>query len=227
MKKIALIHTVRTGYLDFGREVAAAFPEVEVTNLLDEHLAKEAVESGMSPALADRFLSVAQLAEKTGSDLLVCTCTSMIPVVDVVRPFLSVPLILIDDEMHRCAAALHQHVTVFATAESALKPTVQKYKDQVYRQTGHIPEISAVVCPEANIYMRTGNMQKHDELVLAVGESNKKRGSDYPGTVFHYAPFQADTGDLRRPGAGERGVLHTGNFPHPWSESAEQKLRII
>ena len=166
MKKIALIHTVRTGYLDFGREVAAAFPEVEVTNLLDEHLAKEAVESGMSPALADRFLSVAQLAEKTGSDLLVCTCTSMIPVVDVVRPFLSVPMILIDDEMHRCAAALHQHVTVFATAESALKPTVQKYKDQVYRQTGHIPEVSAVVCPEANIYMRTGNMQKHDELVL-------------------------------------------------------------
>ena len=171
MKKVALIHTVGTGYLGFRKDVANAFPNIEITNILDEHLAKEAVESGVSPALSERFLMIARLAEKTGSDLLVCTCTSMIPIIDFVRPFLSVPIILIDDEMHRYAASLNKRVTVFATAESALKPTVQKYKDQVYRQTGHEATVSTLVCAEANAYMRAGNMQKHDQLVLKAVES--------------------------------------------------------
>ena len=42
MKKIALIHTVRPGYVRFGDEIKAALPGVTVTNTLDEELAREA-----------------------------------------------------------------------------------------------------------------------------------------------------------------------------------------
>lgn len=173
MKKLALIHTVRPGYLRFGDEIAAALPNVNITNTLDEFLAKEAVEQGISPHLSNRFLMTAQLAESTGADLIVCACTSMIPIIDSVRPFLRVPIILIDDEMHRCAPLLGDRVTIFATAESALAPTVQKYKDSVERQGAGKKQISTLVCAEANAYMRTGNMEEHDRLVLEAAKSIK------------------------------------------------------
>lgn len=166
MKKIALLHTVKPGYLRFGDEVAAAFPDAQITNTVDEFLAKEAVESGVSEHLSNRLLLAAKLAESTGADLIVCTCTSMIPIIDHVRPFLKVPMILIDDEMHRCAPSLGKRVTVFATANSALTPTVDKYKNSVLAQNAGEKEISTCVCPEANAYMREGNMRKHDQIVL-------------------------------------------------------------
>lgn len=173
MKKLALIHTVRPGYLRFGDEIAAALPNISITNTVDEFLAKEAVEEGVSPHLSNRFLMTAQLAESTGADLIVCACTSMIPIMDSVRPFLKVPMILIDDEMHRCAPFLGDRVTVFATAESALAPTVQKYRESVRRQKTGEKQLSTVVCPEANAYMRIGNMEEHDRLVLEAAKNIK------------------------------------------------------
>ena len=55
MKKLALIHTVRPGYLRFAGEIAAALPNISITNTLDEFLAKEAVEQGVSPTFAIGF----------------------------------------------------------------------------------------------------------------------------------------------------------------------------
>ena len=170
MKRLALIHTVRQGYLRFGEEVAEALPRIRITNTLDEALAKEAVEQGVSPHLRRRFLMTAQLAESTGADLIVCACTSMIPIMDEVRPFLQVPIILIDDEMHRRAPGMGDRVTVFATAASAMEPTVRKYQESARRQGGPEKRISTVLCPEANAFMRAGNMGEHDRLVLEAAE---------------------------------------------------------
>ena len=171
MKKLALIHTVRPGYLRFAGEIAAALPNVSITNTLDEFLAKEAVEQGVSPHLRNRFFMTAALAESTGADLIVCTCTSMIPLMDSVRPFLRVPMILIDDEMHRRAPFLGKRVTIFATAESALEPTLQKYQESVLKQDAGERQTATLACPEANAYMRAGNMEEHDRLVLKAAET--------------------------------------------------------
>lgn len=173
MKSIALLHTVRPGYLRFGAEIAAAFPGVSITNTVDEYLAKEVVEQGVSAHLANRFLMAAKLAESSGADLVVCACTSMIPLIDSVRPFLKVPIILIDDELHRCAPSLGNRVTIFATADSALKPTVNKYMENVYQQNAGEKTVSTFVCPEANEYMREGNMEKHDQIVLEAAKKIK------------------------------------------------------
>lgn len=166
MKKVALIHTVKPGYIGFGTEVMQAFPNLQITNTVDEALAQEAVQSGPSPHLANRFLLATKLAESTGADLIVCTCTSMEPFIETVRGFLNVPLILIDDEMHRQAPFLGNRVTIFATAESALWPTRKKYMESVTRQEAGTKSVSTLICSEANRFMREGNMEEHDRLVL-------------------------------------------------------------
>ena len=166
MKKLALIHTVKPGYLRFGEEIKRAIPDLMIVNILDDELAREAVEEGVSPHLNNRFLMAAKMAESAGADLIVCACTSMIPVIDYAKPFLDTPLILIDDEMHRCAAEMGDRVTVFATAESALIPTVKKFRETSERLGRGNKQIRTLVCPEANAYMREGNMARHDEIVL-------------------------------------------------------------
>jgi len=205
MKKLALIHTVRPGYLSFGNEIAAVLPDVSITNTVDEFLAKEAVEQGVSPHLQSRFLMTALLAESTGADLIVCACTSMIPMIDSVRPFLRVPIILIDDEMHRRAPFMGDRVTIFATAESALEPTVQKYSDSVQRQQAGKKQISTLVCPEANTYMRSGNMEKHDRLVLEAAKKIKDTDlvilSQY--SITHLAKQMENVCGCRVIGSGE------------------------
>lgn len=166
MKKVALIHTVRQGYLSFADEIRRALPDVVVTNTLDDELAREAVEDGISPHLNNRLFYACKLAESSGADLIVCACTSMIPILDNVKPYLSVPIILIDDEMHRHAARAGSRVTIFATAESALIPTVEKFKKTVLETSAGEKSIRTLVCPEANQYMRAGDMETHDRMVL-------------------------------------------------------------
>jgi Asp/Glu/hydantoin racemase len=125
------------------------------------------VECGYIPkATTNRFLMASKLAESTGANLIVCACTSMTPLMDYVRPFLEVPMILIDDEMHRCAPSMGNRVTIFASAETAVEPTIQKYLDHVRQQNAGDKTIQVVTCPSAHIHMRTGNMDEHDRIVL-------------------------------------------------------------
>ena len=173
MKKVSLIHTVRQGYLHFGEEIQRALPDVFIANTLDEELAREAVECGISSHLANRFFLTSKLAESTGADLIVCACTSMIPLIDTVRPFIGVPLILIDDELHRQAPKMGKRVAIFATAESALLPTKEKFEKSVQQQHAGEKILSTFVCPEANGYMRSGNMEAHDRCVLQAAQQIK------------------------------------------------------
>lgn len=166
MKRIHVIHTVRPGYLRFGNEITAAIPDAVVTNTLDDELAREAVERGVSPHLRNRFFYAAKLAETTDPDLVVCACTSLIPMIDEIRPFIGVPMILIDDEMHRCAVRMGQNVAVLGSAESAVRPTVEKFRQNLAEQNAGSREIREYICPGANALMREGKMEEHDRLIL-------------------------------------------------------------
>ena len=167
MKNLALIHTVRPGYLRFGEEIAKALPEVRITNTLDEYLAKEATEKGASPHLRERFYYAAKLAESTGADLIVCACTSLIPVFDAVKQFINTPMILIDDEMMRCAPSMGNHVAIFATVDSALQATKAKYLAYVKTQASGEKQITDVLCTQAQALMVQGDTEGYAKLVLA------------------------------------------------------------
>ena len=160
MRKITIIHTVRQGYLRLGDEICAEIPEVAIANILDDELAREAVECGITAHLTNRFLLAAKLAESIHPELIVCACTSMIPLIDVVRPFLQAP-------------SMGNRVAIFATAVSALLPTKEKYEAEVRAQGAGPKEISTFVCPKANEYMRNGDIEAHDRLVLEAANKIK------------------------------------------------------
>ena len=101
MKSIALIHTVKTVANSFDQTLKDYVGEpVKVHNLWDDFLANNPNEIGeFTIENRCRLYNDIKSAEMTGADMIVVTCSTLTPVVNMIRPFIKVPLIAIDDAM--------------------------------------------------------------------------------------------------------------------------------
>ena len=101
MKSIALIHTVKTVANSFEQQLKDYVGEpVKIHNLWDDFLANNPNEIGeFTIENRCRLYNDIKSAEMTGADMIVVTCSTLTPVVNMIRPFIKVPLIAIDDAM--------------------------------------------------------------------------------------------------------------------------------
>lgn len=167
MKKVAIIYTVRP--------VLGTFPELlqevvgeplKIHNLLDDFLASDPGESGVfSVENHNRLFNAIKSCELTGSDLIVVTCSTLTPAVQLIRPFIKVPIVAIDDAMTEKAVRIGKRIKVIATAASTIKPTVAKLQ-----QEAKLAGLEVVIDAEDNEVayeaMKCGNLAEHDRLVL-------------------------------------------------------------
>ena len=130
MKSIALIHTVKSvaaGFDDSLRNYLGY--EVKIHNLWDDFLANNPNEVGeFTIQNRNRLLCDMKAQELTGADIIVTTCSTLTPAVELIRPFIRVPVIAIDDAMARRSVLYGKRIMVMATAESTVGPTVSKIK---------------------------------------------------------------------------------------------------
>lgn len=166
MKSIALIHTVKSVANTFDEKVREVLSEeVKIYNLLDDYLAIHPNEVGaFTNNNKDRLYHDLKNAERTGADLIVVTCSTLTPVVEEIRPFLSVPVMAIDDAMGKKAVTLGSRILILATAESTVSPTRNKLKKEAVSQ-GIEVEISSLVNMEAFKALKKSDMIRHDELL--------------------------------------------------------------
>ena len=128
MKSIALIHTVKTVANSFDQTLKDYVGEpVKVHNLWDDFLANNPNEIGeFTIENRCRLYNDIKSAEMTGADMIVVTCSTLTPVVNMIRPFIKVPLIAIDDAMGRKAVTYGDRILVLATAGSTEIPMREK-----------------------------------------------------------------------------------------------------
>ena len=95
MKSIALIHTVKTVANSFEQKLKDYVGEpVKIHNLWDDFLANNPNEIGeFTIENRCRLYNDIKSAEMTGADMIVVTCSTLTPVVNMIRPFVRVPLI--------------------------------------------------------------------------------------------------------------------------------------
>ncbi|MDT4762992.1 aspartate/glutamate racemase family protein [Sphaerochaeta sp. PS] len=173
MKRIVLIHTVKSVYETFEKDLRAAVGDVKIYNMLDEFLAADPAERGIfSIENRMRLMHDLQSAQLTGADLIVVTCSTLTPHVVAARPFFTTPIIAIDDAM--CALAVQQgeRIAVLATAESTVNPTLKKLEEEASLQKKTI-KLSSLCCPEAIVQLKAGHKAKHDKLVLDMAREIK------------------------------------------------------
>jgi Asp/Glu/hydantoin racemase len=201
MKKVMLLHTVKSVFETFGSELSKMLgPDVIIDNILDTFLADDPARHGGVFSAANKLrlvhdLESAQLAEP---DVIVVTCSSLSPYLPSLRPFFSVPIISIDDSM--CSQALDkgENITVLATAASALEPALWKLR-MMAENRGMSINLKSFCNPEAIAALKAGDRETHDRLLL---EMARKVEEDCNAIVL----AQASMSDMRQRVEQETGV---------------------
>ncbi len=167
MKRVALIHTVRPVLGSFSQLLEEVVGEkLKIHNILDDFLATDPAEIGyFSLENRQRLFNDLQSCALTKPDIIVVTCSTLTPTVQLIRPFIDVPVVAIDDAMTERAVRIGNKIMVVATAMSTLKPTVSKLEQEA--KIANV-EITTDVVDNKPAYtaMQAGDMETHDRLVL-------------------------------------------------------------
>lgn len=166
MKNIVLIHTVQSVATAFGNTLQEYLDEeVKVHNLWDDFLANNPNEVGeFTIENRNRLFNDIKTAELTGADVIAVTCSTLTPVVKMIRPFVKVPLIAIDDAMAKKAVTFGSNIMILATAESTLQPTQDKLEEEA-ELLGIQLDIQRMAVMEAFKALKAMDMERHDAIL--------------------------------------------------------------
>lgn len=165
MRRVVLVHTV-VGLVPVFHELAKRLPgDVQISNIVDESLLEDAIAAGgltqsVNRRVVDHILSAAD----SGAVAVLATCSSIGPAVEIASRLVDVPVLRIDEPMASAAIESGRRIGVLATVTSTLNPTVdllQRRADAV----GKDVELTPVLRDEAFTAMRSGDGERHDEIV--------------------------------------------------------------
>lgn len=168
-KKLALIHTVNNFkeiiYDPFGAPFAAANPDIEVVNFMDDTLLKETLQAGYcTEGVMRRIFTYVQNAASVGCDCAMVTCTSVNAGAKYIRPLSPIPVFNIDEPVAKAAVAAGKKIGVLATLPTSPKATIRLLEEEA-AATGKEIEIVSKVAEGAFDVLCAGDRAKHDEMV--------------------------------------------------------------
>ena len=164
IRSIAFIHTVALLVERFRPRFRAELPQQRCFHMLDESVLQDLLREGPSPAITRRIVTLATLAADAGADLIVFTCSSTSPAIDVARKLVSVPIVKIDDAMYADAARSDGRVGLLCTTRSTLEPSRSLLAEHVAASGARV-EAEPVLVAGAFDALCAGNREEHDALV--------------------------------------------------------------
>jgi hypothetical protein len=95
MPRIALIHALKPSIPAIEEAFSRLWPEAALMNLLDDSLSADLAEQGsLTPAMTERFLTLARYAVSTGADAILFTCSAFGPCIEAcAREFPNIPVL--------------------------------------------------------------------------------------------------------------------------------------
>lgn len=196
--RVAFVHTVN-GVLDsFRRQVADTLPELDTFHVLNEALLQELLRGRDSAAVYAALTTELSIVEEMGAELIVMTCSSTSPGVDVARPRLGVPVLKIDDPMARRAVQSGSTVGLVCTATSTLEASTRLLHDHAAALDTTVT-VEPVLLPAAYEALHAGRQTEHDHIVLEAAR-------ELAGRVDVLVLAQASLAHLQQPLAGRVSV---------------------
>ena len=94
--------------------------------IIDDSLIKEVNANGRPTiGVKRRMYSYYQQAESLGVDAILNQCSSVGEVADAIKPFLSIPVVKVDEAMAEKAVSLGRKIAVVATVPTTVGPSVR------------------------------------------------------------------------------------------------------
>ena len=162
---LAMIHTVAGLVPTFERLCDEMMPGVERFNIVDEGVLRMLLAAdGLTPAVTRRVSDDVIHAEAAGAHVILVTCSSISPCVDVAQKMVSAPVLKIDEPMVDEAISIGTRIGVAATARATLQPTSEQIRARS-QMAGQRTEIHPVLCEGAFQALLSGDVARHDQIV--------------------------------------------------------------
>ena len=212
--RIALIHALKHSVAPIEHAFARLWPDAELANLLDDSLSVDLARDGaLTPAMTERFLTLARYAASCGADGILFTCSAFGPCIDAcARELAPMPVLkpneaMIDEAVERAGAA--GRVGLLATFAPSLQSLPAEF-------SAVAPDLMLVpaLAEGALAALDRGDAAEHDRL--AAQTSRSLEGCD----VIALAQFSLSSAAPLVAKATGRTVLTT-------PDSAVRKLRRL
>jgi len=192
IKKIGFVHTGVAIADMFKPMIAERLPGVATFHIVDDSLIQDLLhEEQFTPSILKRLCNQVELAEEAGAEMIMVTCSSIAPGVDVARKMVGVPVMKVDEPMAEKAVSLSDNIGVMATAKTTMAPSVnliQEKAAQAEKQVTIHPTLSS----DAFDCFLKGDMPTHDRIV-------KSAARELKGKVGVIVLAQASMGHLADP----------------------------
>lgn len=174
-RQIVFIHSVPPLIGVFDRLSADLQENTTTLHILDEPLLKKVQQQGEFLEMDyERLRSHVHSAEMISACMVIVTCSTFSPAVDMIRSSASIPVLKIDEKMIERAVETGLSIGVVATAASTIQPTETSLR-RTAEGRGKKISIQTMLVENALPLLLKGEAQKHDELVIsAIREISSK-----------------------------------------------------
>lgn len=171
-KSIAIVQTSAVSSAELKALCEEIMPEVTVYQIIDDSLIKEVnANGGPTYGVKRRMYNYYQQAESLGVDAILNQCSSVGEVADAIKPFISVPVVKVDEAMAEKAVSLGKKIAVVATVPTTVGPSV-RLVEQKAREMGKEIEIETHLVKDAMmILIEKGDVETHNKMVLGEVEA--------------------------------------------------------
>jgi Asp/Glu/hydantoin racemase len=164
IRNVAFIHTVALLVERLRPRFQAELPHTRCFHMLDESVLQDLMQGGPSASITRRIVGLATLAADAGADLIVFTCSSTSPAINVARQVVAVPIVKIDDAMYAQAARQDGRVGLLCTTSSTLEPS-RSLLAQHCAAAGTRIEAHPLLVEGAFAALSASRREEHDALV--------------------------------------------------------------
>lgn len=165
MKSVVVIHAVKSTLNSFDSLIKSAIPGVVVHNIYDDFFSTDPEITGdFSMNNKNRLFYILKAAELTGAKVILVACSNPVITVELLKPFISIPILCINDAMAQKAVDSGNRITILATALGTVAPSKEKIESIAFND-GKEVKIDIKICTEAYDAMKSGNMAFHDSEI--------------------------------------------------------------
>jgi Asp/Glu/hydantoin racemase len=157
--RIALIHALKHSIAPIEDAFARLWPAARLANLLDDSLSADLARDGMlTPAMTERFLTLARYAKASGADGILFTCSAFGPCIEAVaRAERPIPVLKPNEAMIEQAVAKGGRIGLLSTFPPTLASMPREFPDSV--------KVVPKLADGALSALNRGDASKHDRLI--------------------------------------------------------------
>ncbi|GGJ86771.1 aspartate/glutamate racemase family protein [Pseudomonas matsuisoli] len=183
VRRIFLIHATPVAIQPINEAFARLWPEAEVSNVLDDSLSSDLARAkSITPALKERFLTLARYAESSGADGIMFTCSAFGDAIEACKKALPIPVLKPNEAMIEQALETGQRIILLATFERSISSMAEEFHAAA-ASLGKSVEIESRAIAGALSALREGRPEEHDRLIAESAATVKN------GDVACFAQF--------------------------------------